>query len=158
MLWASNIMHLKPRQAVLSSIRCFLGRSTSRIKYKDFSKFHFKIKQLTHSSNVANLCTHLFGIQIHTVFLLVWLTVPFSKWSVSRNWKPFLKSRFRYTSPCVVYDNKKMHCLSPKIDIPVAWRNPDNPEPIPLDYGFIMDDVKRVQVICRVIPRLTICC
>ena len=49
----------------------------------------------------------------------------------------------------MVYDNKKMHCLSPKIDIPVAWRNPDNPEPIPLDYGFIMDDVKRVQVILQ---------
>jgi len=51
----------------------------------------------------------------------------------------------------VVYDNKKMHCLSPKIDVPVPWRNPDNPEPIQLDFGFVMDNVKRVQNLSRVL-------
>ena len=44
-----------------------------------------------------------------------------------------------------------MHCLSPKIDVPVPWRISDNPEPIQLDYGFIMDNVKRVQNLSKVL-------
>ena len=51
----------------------------------------------------------------------------------------------RFTGPCKVVDNKKMFCLSPKITTSVTWRNKDNPTPKKLDYGFIMDDVKRVQ-------------
>ena len=51
----------------------------------------------------------------------------------------------RYIGSCNVVDSKKMYCLSPKITAPVKWQNLDNPRPRHLDYGFIMDDVKRVQ-------------
>jgi plexin A len=57
----------------------------------------------------------------------------------------------RYSGPCIVFDNKKMHCLSPKIDAPVAWKNIDNPDPIRLDFGFHMDNVKRVQNLSKVL-------
>ena len=51
----------------------------------------------------------------------------------------------RYNGPCNVVSNKKMHCLSPRIRKKVHWRSRDNPQPMRLDYGFIMDDVSRVQ-------------
>ena len=57
----------------------------------------------------------------------------------------------RYTGPCTVVDNKKMYCSSPKIDVPVTWRNLDNPDPIRVDFGFNMDNVKRVQNLSRVL-------
>ena len=57
----------------------------------------------------------------------------------------------RYNGPCTVEDNKKMFCQSPKIDAPVAWRSIDNPEPIKLDFGFIMDDVTRVQNLSKIL-------
>ena len=44
-----------------------------------------------------------------------------------------------------------MFCLSPKIDTPVKWRSTDNPEPHRLDFGFVMDNVKRVQDLSRVL-------
>merc|ERR1719340_261238 len=44
-----------------------------------------------------------------------------------------------------------MHCLSPKIDVPVPFKNLDNPEPIKVDFGFFMDNVKRVQNLSRVL-------
>ena len=44
-----------------------------------------------------------------------------------------------------------MFCLSPTIDTPVTWRSTDNPEPHRLDFGFIMDNVKRVQNLSRVL-------
>lgn len=57
----------------------------------------------------------------------------------------------RYTGPCGVVDNRKMHCLSPNIEAPVTWRTTDNPDPIRLDYGFIMDNVRRVQNLSQVL-------
>ena len=57
----------------------------------------------------------------------------------------------RYSGPCHVLNNKKMFCLSPKIDTPVTWRSNDNPEPHRLDFGFVMDNVKRVQNLSRVL-------
>ena len=55
------------------------------------------------------------------------------------------KKRYLSQEPCHVVDSKKMFCLSPKITVPVTWQNLDNPHPKKLNYGFIMDDVKRVQ-------------
>ena len=57
----------------------------------------------------------------------------------------------RYTGPCTVVDNKKMYCQSPKIKAPVTWRNSENPDPIRVDFGFHMDEVKRVQNLSRVL-------
>ena len=51
----------------------------------------------------------------------------------------------RYSGECDVFNNTLMYCSSPKIQTPVPFRNLDNPTPQTLDYGFIMDDVKRVQ-------------
>ena len=51
----------------------------------------------------------------------------------------------RYTGPCNTVDNKLMYCSSPKVVSPVAWRSLDNPEPLKLEFGFVMDDVTRVQ-------------
>ncbi len=51
----------------------------------------------------------------------------------------------RFLGPCKVVDNKKMYCHSPRIDAPVTWRSIANPEPLKLDFGFIMDAVSRVQ-------------
>ena len=52
-----------------------------------------------------------------------------------------------YTAPCYVSSNDKMHCKSPTVDSldNSEWGARENPEPIRLDYGFIMDDVKGVQ-------------
>ena len=36
----------------------------------------------------------------------------------------------RYTGRCTVENDTQMHCLSPKIDVPVPFKNLDNPEPI----------------------------
>jgi plexin A len=57
----------------------------------------------------------------------------------------------RYTGPCSTVDNKLMFCSSPKISAPVAWRSIDSPEPTKLDFGFIMDDVTRVQNLSKVL-------
>ena len=46
---------------------------------------------------------------------------------------------------CEVINNTLMYCLSPKIDVSVKWQNFDNPKPRKLNYGFIMDNVKRVR-------------
>ncbi len=56
-----------------------------------------------------------------------------------------------FTGPCHVVDNKKMFCSSPKIDSVVTWRSIDNPDPMRVDFGFYMDDVKRVQNLSRVL-------
>merc|ERR1712223_1840837 len=57
----------------------------------------------------------------------------------------------RYTGRCTVENDTQMHCLSPKIDVPVPFKNLDNPEPIKVDFGFFMDNVKRVQNLSRVL-------
>lgn len=57
----------------------------------------------------------------------------------------------RHEGPCTVVDNNKMFCKSPKIDAPVAWRSINNPEPLKLDFGFIMDSVGRVQNLSNVL-------
>ncbi|CAB4053906.1 PLXNA [Lepeophtheirus salmonis] len=60
----------------------------------------------------------------------------------------------RYKSnPCNVVDNKKMFCLSPRVDSLVSkpWRNIDQPEPIDLNFGFVMDNVARVQNLSNVL-------
>lgn len=53
----------------------------------------------------------------------------------------------KFEGPCSVAGNTVMHCLSPAVDSlsNSAWTNRETPEPIRLDYGFIMDDVARVQ-------------
>lgn len=51
----------------------------------------------------------------------------------------------KFTGPCRVVDNKKMFCQSPKINAQIQWRSVENPDPFRLDFGFHMDDVKRVQ-------------
>ena len=55
------------------------------------------------------------------------------------------KERYYSRESCEVIDDKRMFCLSPKIKHPVKWSNLDNPHPKKLNYGFIMDNVKRVQ-------------
>lgn len=57
----------------------------------------------------------------------------------------------KYSGPCNVVDDQKMFCLSPKIESPVTWRSIDNPEPIRVDFGFNMDNVKRVQNLSNVL-------
>ena len=44
-----------------------------------------------------------------------------------------------------------MHCLSPKIRRKVHFRSKDNPQPMRLDFGFVMDDVARVQNLSQVL-------
>ena len=46
-----------------------------------------------------------------------------------------------------------MYCQSPAVDTLTAeaWKNIKNPEPIRLDYGFVMDDVERVQNLSSVL-------
>ncbi|QQP52047.1 Plexin A [Caligus rogercresseyi] len=57
------------------------------------------------------------------------------------------------SNPCNVVDNKKMFCLSPRVDSLVSkpWRNIDQPEPLDLNFGFTMDDVARVQNLSSVL-------
>ena len=57
----------------------------------------------------------------------------------------------RYLGPCQVVDTRKMYCSSPEISAPVAWRSTDNPEPLKLDFGFVMDDVARVQNLSKLL-------
>ena len=53
----------------------------------------------------------------------------------------------QFKAPCSVSSNRQMYCKSPAVDSLTnsEWTNRENPEPIRLDYGFIMDDVKGVQ-------------
>ena len=53
----------------------------------------------------------------------------------------------RNAMSCISHSNDKMHCKSPTVDSldNSEWGTRENPEPIRLDYGFIMDDVKGVQ-------------
>ena len=53
----------------------------------------------------------------------------------------------RYSAPCHVSSNTQMYCKSPNVQSLTnsEWINRENPEPIRLDYGFIMDNVKGVQ-------------
>ena len=53
----------------------------------------------------------------------------------------------RYLGTCRVASNTLMFCQSPSVDSVAAshWLNPENPEPLRLDYGFVMDNVERVQ-------------
>ena len=43
--------------------------------------------------------------------------------------------------------NTLMYCQSPAVDTisSGSWVNSKNPDPLRLDYGFIMDNVERVQ-------------
>lgn len=57
----------------------------------------------------------------------------------------------RYVGPCRVASNRVMHCQSPSVSTltNTAWKNRETPEPKRLDYGFIMDNVARVQNLSR---------
>ena len=57
----------------------------------------------------------------------------------------------RYVGPCRVASNRVMHCQSPSVSTltNAAWKNRETPEPKRLDYGFIMDNVARVQNLSR---------
>ncbi|CAB4063960.1 PLXNA [Lepeophtheirus salmonis] len=55
-----------------------------------------------------------------------------------------------YSNPCNVVNNKKMFCLSPRVES-LAWININQPEPIDLNFGFVMDNVDRVQNISNVL-------
>jgi len=58
-----------------------------------------------------------------------------------------LHNNSRHTGTCKVATNTLMYCQSPAVSsiTRTDWFNLKNPAPIRLDYGFIMDDVERVQ-------------
>uniref|UniRef100_A0A0K2U8T1 Plexin A [Tribolium castaneum] n=1 Tax=Lepeophtheirus salmonis TaxID=72036 RepID=A0A0K2U8T1_LEPSM len=60
------------------------------------------------------------------------------------------KGNHYYSNPCNVVNNKKMFCLSPRVES-LAWININQPEPIDLNFGFVMDNVDRVQNISNVL-------
>jgi len=57
----------------------------------------------------------------------------------------------KFSGPCQVASNRVMHCQSPAVESLTnnAWTNRETPEPIRLNYGFIMDNVTRVKDLSR---------
>ena len=57
----------------------------------------------------------------------------------------------KFSGPCQVASNRVMHCQSPAVEslTNTAWTNRETPEPIRLNYGFIMDNVTRVKDLSR---------